>query len=817
MIPADQNKDKLDSYRDRLTNFSNNFELGLFIHLLRKSLFVYFLIFTLSIVLAFLYIRYNHPIFESSLIMQIQKKDQASELLNVYSQFDDNAQLKSEVELLRSELLLDRAIKELPIEIGYFTEGEILTNDTYKSSTYKIDNFICYDSSIIGRKYFISKSSENKYILTDEQGNKIHSTEFSNNGRILNDHFNCTFSIINQESFDKTILENKIFFVLNDLHSLALSIKKDLDVDIENFEANTVKIKFKHVNPKLAKDVVDQLAKEYNRYIFNRKNTSSKNIVQFIESQKDSVEKRLKESEQLIQVFQRQNDVQSSLGLSNSIFSQIEKLEEDIIKLEIEDAILDQIFKNLEQYKGVPDIYEIIPILVGRKFDNSIQSLITDLKEKVDQRNILLQTVTHDNTKINEVENQINLQVKIILQAITITRNQTKEKLDLLKSKVKIHETQLYTLPEKELELARLNRVLNINNKYYTLLLEKETEYKLSSAGLTTHNEILEDAKLATEPISPNKKMTYALGIILAIALSSLFAMIRYMMHDQITSLNEIIKISHASIGILGIVPKYKSKIPVSQLIVNKNPKSLITEAFRSIRTNLQFVANDNISRTIAITSTISGEGKTFVALNLAGIIAFSGKKVVVIDLDMRKPKIHVGFGVDNIKGMSTLLIEKDTIENCILHSEQDGLDFITAGPIPPNPSELIINGKLDIIVDELKKTYDMVIIDNPPVGLVTDGIPIIQKADYPLYIFKANYSKKNFIQNVDRLINENNVPKLSVILNGVDMETRGYGYNYGYGYGYGYGGGTYGGYYTDEGVTSEKSIFKRIFSRKKN
>jgi capsular exopolysaccharide synthesis family protein len=199
----------------------------------------------------------------------------------------------------------------------------------------------------------------------------------------------------------------------------------------------------------------------------------------------------------------------------------------------------------------------------------------------------------------------------------------------------------------------------------------------------------------------------------------------------------------------------------------------------------------------ISITSTISGEGKTFIAINLASIIAFSNKKVIVLDLDMRKPKIHKAFNVENKEGMSTLLIGKAKLQDCIRKSPTKGLDYITAGPIPPNPSELLLNPQLDVILEELKKEYDVIIADNPPVGLVTDGIIMLQKADFPIYVFRADYSKKQFIQNADRLKNENHFDKLSVILNNVDISRNRYGYNYGYGYGYGYGY-TYG-YYDDE------------------
>ena len=219
-----------------------------------------------------------------------------------------------------------------------------------------------------------------------------------------------------------------------------------------------------------------------------------------------------------------------------------------------------------------------------------------------------------------------------------------------------------------------------------------------------------------------------------------------------------------------------------------------------------------------AITSTIAGEGKTFIAINLGGIIAFSGKRVIILDLDMRRPKIHSGFGVKNESGMSTLLISRDEVKNCIHHSKLNNLDFITAGPIPPNPSELIINGKIKNILEELKQSYDVIIVDNPPVGLVTDGISIIQNADYPVYIFRAEYSKKNFIQNVDRLFNEFRLTRLSIILNGVDINKRTYGYNYGYGYGYGYAyTNSYGAYYDEHRKKTRNGAIVRWMKKVKS
>ena len=178
--------------------------------------------------------------------------------------------------------------------------------------------------------------------------------------------------------------------------------------------------------------------------------------------------------------------------------------------------------------------------------------------------------------------------------------------------------------------------------------------------------------------------------------ISIVLVLINYLLHDKITALHEINKYSKIEISTLGMVPLVKDKMDVSQLIVDKSPKSMLTESFRAIRTNLQFINNDLKSKIIAVSSTISGEGKTFVAINLGGIIAFTGKKVVVIDLDMRKPKIHLALDTSNQKGMSEILSKKNKIEDCIKKSPLDNLDFITAGTLPPNPSELIISKIFD-------------------------------------------------------------------------------------------------------------------------
>jgi tyrosine-protein kinase Etk/Wzc len=418
-------------------------------------------------------------------------------------------------------------------------------------------------------------------------------------------------------------------------------------------------------------------------------------------------------------------------------------------------------------------------------------------------------TVTPDNVTIRQLEHQIGIQKGVLVETIRALRDKVTTRKNEAKTKLREIESVYYGLPTKELEYARLERVFAINEKYYTMLLEKRIAYQISKEGFVSNNQILEDVLLPTTPVSPKGKMIVLSFLMAGLLFGFAFISIRYLVHNEITSLNEIVRLSNASISTLGVIPKYREPIPQSMLLVDKNPKSMIAEAFRTVRTNMQFIDNSEGPKVVGVTSAISGEGKTFVVLNLAGIIAFSGKRVVLLDLDMRRPRIHKGMGVDNNIGMSTLLIGKSTIEESVRKSSLENLHFITAGPIPPNPSELILSKAFSEILNQLKEQYDVIVIDTPPVGLVTDGISIIAQADYPIYVFRADYSKKRFVQNVDRLTNENRISRLSVILNSVDIERNKYAYSYGYGYGYSYEGS---GYY-DEG-TKKKGFFSRLFKK---
>ena len=318
-------------------------------------------------------------------------------------------------------------------------------------------------------------------------------------------------------------------------------------------------------------------------------------------------------------------------------------------------------------------------------------------------------------------------------------------------------------------------------------LRKSKMELEITRAGTVTNYVILSPASLPQGPIKPEKLLIYGVALSFSLVFSFVFLLVRYLLNNKITSLRELEKL--IQVPILGAVPKYnKEKIPLTKLVIKPSSKSAISESLRTIRTNMEFLNGTKESHIITITSTISGEGKTFIAVNMGAIIAFSKQKVCIVDLDMRKPKVHLAFGDEAaVHGVSTLLIGKSSLDECIRHSQIDNLDYIPAGPNPPNPSELILHDEYKTLLKDLRKKYDMVILDTPPVGLVTDAVLSMKNSDIQIYVVRSDYSKRSFTKSIENLNRLNQFPNLTVIFNSLKSSNSGYGHGYGYGYGYGY------------------------------
>jgi len=782
------------SYKQRLENFSNNLDVGLLVDIILKSKWWYVLFFSIAGISVFLYLRYSERIYSSQSIIQIVNSD-AHQILQLNpANTEGNNKVAEAIEQIRSKTFLERIINNLNLQISYYNEGTFKNHELYKNSPYLADINI-KNENIYGKKIYVDfndnlQTGKIKILLSEDNLIQIpfHINTWTK-------HEWLDFFIRLNEKRDTTSIRKDLynnqrtFIIIQSKDAVASYLQKKLEVKPLNDLAQTISISIKDVNPQKTTDIVNTIAEEYLIYDVERKSESSKNILNFINAQLSVVYEELKNSETKLNEFKKQNNIVSTdnnSALSTSQSQIYSSVQEQLLQIELNEKLLDEILNNIQTQKNI-DLYQLISLASGTSYEESIKNITSNIQKLLLEKENLLYQVTPNSEQIKIINYQIENQKKILIETLYTLKQKYRTQYKNLLERKKEVKTEVYPNSNTEIELTRLTRIYSINEKYYTLLLEKKTEYSISKAGFVSQNIILEKSYNA-QFVSPSKKSSIILGLLSAFLCSFLLVFFKYVSNDTIYSLSNITKATNANVSILGIIPKYNKKMDVSQLVIDKNSKSIIAEAFRSIRSNMQFIDSSTNPKIIALTSTISGEGKTFVAINLAAILEFTGKKVIVLDLDMRKPKVDKSFQLPNTKGMSTLLSGLNSIEETIQQGPLPNLKIITAGPLPPNPSELILSDKMPEILNYLKTQFDYIIIDNPPIGLVSDATPILKMADIPIYVFRANYSKMNFIQIYDRLKNENKIAKLSVILNGIEIKKNTYGYNYGYGYGYGYG-----------------------------
>lgn len=744
----------------------------------------HWLVFPILIVMAmsagYLYLRYTKPVYSSSAVVQRSSQDEGKRILDIES-FENEGNLSEDVELLKSTFLLEKALRNLNLNISYYSEGEILTEEKYLMSSYHITLLEVKDSSIVGKPINV-KMADGNHVLSFTKFGKQYQYEIEPNEILENEFFSLIFKINDPERYEQSVTDNSLYFILNDYNRLTKRLHPDLKVYILNPEAKTIQIDFESNNPRLATDVVSSVIETFFQYDLDKKSQSSANILNFINSQLDTAFIQLKESEIRIQSFKDSSKVNDPTTFTQRILQQTSDLQSQLLEVDLDYELISEIERTVDNSERI-EIYKLIPSVAGTSFENVLTQELTALHELLVSREDISYKVTGDNDIIKKLNRKIEAKTENIKRSISSVKEQLRLRKGSLQDRIYKLESELYGVPQTEMELSRLNRMFNLNEKYYSLLIEKKTQYSISKAGYTTDNMVLQ-APTSGGMISPNGKLIYIGLLVVSILIGLIYLLIRYLRFNDIQSPEELKKILPTNAGFLGIIPRVTTDNKNSTLIVHKQPKSALSESCRHIRSNIQFVLDEERSNVVAVSSSVSGEGKTFVALNLAGIFALSGKKVLVIDLDLRKPKVHHGFGVDNVDGMSAIFAGKSNWADCVRKSEIEGLDFITAGPIPPNPSELIIRGDLDELLGQFKSNYDLVLIDNPPVGVVSDGVIIMNKADCPIYVFRSNYSKRVFTERVGELLNSNKVSKLFVLLNSVDLKRNGYGYGYGYGYG---------------------------------
>jgi len=787
-------------------------------HIIKRSILFTAIVFILALAGAYLYLRYTPPLFVASSVLQIKNEsDKANQILEISSPKNDEVNLNQTIELLRSPEFLKRTFTKLPLDVSYYSQGTFLAFELYRSTpfilSYQITNKRYYGLPIYVS--FTDHTAVLRYEYADEKVEK----KIPINQWVEWDGIKLKIDIIDSASIHQQtekIKNDSYYFIINDSNYVQQSNTKKLEVFVLNAEANTIQIKFTDNNPSKASEVVKTIAEEFINYDVEKKIESSKLILKFIEQHSKVIYRTIDSLEEQLLLFKNSHNISflADPEKDNPV-SRYEQLanqtQQEIETIEIELFAYKRLISKLQQNPDLPT-FELISLVPNS--DQIIMSIINKIQALDDQKEQILSSKTPNSFQVKTINKQIEKQRKTLVDILNANAQRLNDKKTILTDKLSSYQKNEFgNNALSDLDYLKLKRLYDINVGYYNKLLEKKAEYLISQAGSVSQNVILQNANTPSEPISPQKKTVILVAIILAIIISLAFMVIRYLLYNEVTSIEEIQLYTDAKV--LGIIPLYKAKLPVSQLLIDIKPNSIFTESFRACRASIEFLQKDKKQNIISVSSTISGEGKTFFAINLAGIFALQNKRVVLLDMDLRRPRIHVGFNVDNSKGISTILIGKNKIEDCIKKSKLSTLDYITAGPIPPNPSELISSSVFEDFLKQLSSLYDYVVIDTPPLGLVSDALTIFKISDFPVYVMKSHFSKRSFLYNVNHLMDDKNIKNLMILINAYDFDKSKYGNQYGYSYNYGYGyTSDYENHYYDDIPRKKKSLLVRLLQK---
>ena len=798
-----------------------------------------------ALITAFLYLRFTPNMYQARAVIQEDQNNNEDILKKAFSgvatrRMGENDILKS-VNLITSPIFLNQVLDNLPLNVDYHRKKIIREVEIFPDRPFEIQ-VINISPILYNKPIDIIFETEDRGIISYEIKDETYAYSFNINHNVSYTTPDIKFQLIFNEPI-KTLLNLSYFVVIPDSISKNNRYIRSLNVVPDPEESGSFTITLQHTCPAKASIIVNTITKEFQNFYLKKEQESYTNILKYIDEQLLYWENEVHRVEKELDDYKKRNNIDEiEIFLENidKIQPELEKAEEELALLEQNEKVLNNILitlkKNIENKEEI-DIYFLLAQIIGTDFQKSLNSTLENLQKLLLEKQTLLYNYTPNSGKIKQIDHSIETQKKLIQEAVKVSlENLEKEKVKLIED-INLYRGSLYTQQDYStmMELKKLQNLVEVSNISYNKLLEAKISYSIIRAGVTSPYILLENATSALAPISPKRNMTYLISLIVALVIGFGFLFLKYLFYNEIRDVEDVT--NYTDIPFLGSVPKYSDKrfLNDSQMIVDKHPKSAIAEAMRKLRTNLQFIDNEEGSKIISITSTIPGEGKTFVAINLAAIITYSGKKVIILDLDMRKPKIHKAFdssehSITNTKGMSNILAGTHSWEECLKESRLKNLHFITAGNIPPNPSELILSERMKSLIDELKNHYDFILIDNPPIGILADAMFSLQIADYPIYIIRSMYSYRPFILTMENLKKNCNVKNLSFVLNDHILSSHGsyggYGYNYGkygysiyggYGYGgYGYGGYGYGGYgygygYGYEEGKKKKTTFQRL------
>lgn len=791
-------------------------------------------LFVISVIIAliagFFINRYKDNIYQTTATVLIKNDRSSFDPTSIMTNmsYSNMQNIENEMTILKSWSLVERVVKKMGIEVTYMNKGRIATTEMYKSAPFDVEfdrSFpqsvnLAYEINFLDNGKIALKAVSENHTVYDfvlcqtllSRPETINIEGEYKEGEWINNGFN-RIRIVRNDRFDSKSMSNtKMSFWLNSYSSLVKQMRS-FSVTPTSKQSSIATIVMNGTNKQKIVEFVNMLMIEYINRGLEKKNLVSENTINFIDQELSGIQDSLSSSEIKLKDFKSTNDLMNLDMQATQVYSNLKALEKERAEM----TVNVKIYKQLQTYiKNQIDDPENLaaPSTMGIN-DPLLNKLVVDLVTLSQIKATQLLTQTEQHPQVVKINEQIVTAKRTLLETVNNLVSNAQMGLDEINKRIAQAESEVRVLPEKQRQLVNFQRKYDFNDDTYKYLMQRRAEAQIIHASNTPDNEIIDEARLDTVVrVAPRTTINYLIALILGLLIPALYLFLKNYFNVSINDRKDIERLT--DFPIIGQIPQVSSKDPC---VVINSPKSPVAEAFRSIRTNIEFIAQGQTKNTILITSDTQGIGKTFNSINIASVYALYGKKTVLLGFDMRKPKLFQEFGLSNNVGLSSFLSNKGNLDDIIQTSiKSPNLDIITSGPIPPNPAELIASTKCKELFDALKARYDYIIIDTPPLGLVTDAFLLMKHSDVNLFIVRQGVTNKNIFGNIIQdLANRNlNAP---IIING--METaKSYGYRYGnykYGYGYAYGYGNYGRYGNGEGYYGEDGDSKRHGKKKRH
>lgn len=753
----------------------------------------YWWLFVLSIILAmvfaYAYNRLEEPVYRvhsKVLISDPTKGLNRNALLAELGAFPTRSGFHDQIIILRSRTLVDSVLRQMNLDVYYFEISNRFLGFIRKRELYEDTPFRASWERLSNNPneitVFLRILDDDQFILEGNNGLEIPEQTLLFGEKFQNQHF--SFSLFKTDNFNPEDHIGKSFsFVVRNPESQTREYVGSLHVQPHNEDAWILDVFFEATHLGRAEDFVNNLTSYFVEAGLREKNQTALNTIEFIDEQILVTTDSLRVAETSLLNFRRDHQLVEVSFQANQLLSELQALDQQRAIEEVKQQYFEYLITYLERDEGFEEVFG--PSALGIQ-DQLLNELIHELSRLYSERARLLLTTTERSPLVQSTNMKISKARSTLRENIRSMQSASNILLDDIGRRISQNERRISELPQTERELLNIQRRFNLNDATYTFLLEKRAEAGIAMASNVPDNQVIDNARFDGQ-VAPQTTRNYAIALMLGFFLPLGFIIIKDFLNTKILDKKEIAE--KVPFPLVGIIPHEKlvTNHGGTDLVVFENPRSHLVEAFRTLRTNLQFIVPGEQSKVLVVTSTTSYEGKSFTAINLACVFALSGKKTVLVVADLRKPKMPKELKLIKEPGLSNYLIGKASLKEILQRPvEDEPLWVIASGPNPPNPTELLENERMTQLLDELRKEFNYIIVDTPPVGLIPDAMALMKIADTSLYIIRQRLTDRSALEFINDFSEKTGIKNICLELN--DMEGNRLDPKYGYGYGYGYG-----------------------------